>query len=125
MIPETPDEELGIERGEVADRPDAVFREGGARLRSNAPEPRDRQRVEERGLVARRDDDQAIGLAQVRRDLRDELRGRDADGRGQPDLRPDGGLDRGAISGGEPKSASDPATSRNASSIETCSTRGV
>jgi hypothetical protein len=30
-----------------------------------------------------------------------------------------------AIAGGGPKSASDPATSRNASSIETCSTRGV
>ena len=88
VLPEPPHQELGIERGEVADRPHAVLRERGARLRSNAPEARDRQRGEERGLVARRHDDQAIGLAKVRRDLRDELRARDADRRRSAPPRP-------------------------------------
>ena len=45
----------------------------------DAPQPRDRQRREERRLLARLHDDQTVGLAQVRRDLRNELGRRDAD----------------------------------------------
>src|SRR5664280_392917 len=95
VLPEPPHQELRVEHGEVADRQHPVLREGRARLRSHAPEASDRQRGEEGGLVARRHDDQTIGLAKVRRDLRDELRAPDADRHGQPHLGLDGRLDRG------------------------------
>ncbi len=65
-------------------------RAGRRRLLADAPQPRDRQRREERRLLARRHDDQAVGLAQVRGDLGDELRRRHADRHGQPDLVVDG-----------------------------------
>ena len=61
-----------------------------------SPTPHSRpigERRQERRLVAGRDDDQPVGLAQVRGDLRDELGGRDADRRGQPDVGADLVLD--------------------------------
>ena len=67
-------------------------------LLTDAPQPGDRQRRQERGLRARRHDDEAVGLAQVRRDLGDELGRRDADRRGQPDLGADAALIAAAIS---------------------------
>ena len=59
------------------------------RLLADAPQPPDRQRREERRLVAGRHDDQPVGLAQVRRDLGHELGRRHPDRGGQPDLGPD------------------------------------
>ena len=93
---------------------------------ADAPQPRDRQRREERRLLARRHDDQAVRLAQVRRDLGHELRRRDADRGGQPDLVADLVLDpardRRAVA---EQVRTTPVTSRNASSIEIGSTSGV
>jgi len=90
LLAEAADEEVVRERGEIADRPDAVLAKGGSRLRADAPQPGDRERGEELGLGPGLDDDQAVGLAEVRGDLRDELRRRDAYGDRQGDLRPDG-----------------------------------
>ena len=97
------------------------------RVFSPTPHSRaDGQRRQERRLLALRHDHQPVGLAQVRRDLGHEPGRRDADGRRQPELVPDGAPDRrGRSRSGGPWSASVPATSRNASSMEICSTSGV
>ena len=93
VLAEPPHDEVRRQRRQVADRPHAVVGERDRGLLADAPQPRDRQRREERRLLAERHDDQPVGLAQVRRDLGHELRRRDADRGGQPDLRPDVGLD--------------------------------
>ena len=54
--------------------------------RPDAPEPLDRQRVEEGELAVGRDDEQPVGLRHGARDLGEELRPRDADGDRQADL---------------------------------------
>ena len=56
------------------------------RHRPDAPEPLDRQRVEEVELAVRRHDEQAVGLRHAARDLGEELRPRDADRDRQADL---------------------------------------
>ena len=55
-------------------------------LLPDAPQPPDRERREERLLLARRHDDQPVRLPQVRRDLGHQLRPGHADRRGQADL---------------------------------------
>ena len=97
-LAEAPLEEVLRQRRQVADRPDAVLAQHRRRLRADAPQPRDRQRREELGLGARRDDDQPVRLAEVGGDLGDELRPRDADRDRQPDLVRDCVLDRPARS---------------------------
>ena len=92
----------------------------------DAPEPLDGERVEEPELVVGRDDEQAVGLGDAARHLREELRSRDADRDRQPDL----ARARAAAAGRRsrracPASRSSPRTSRNASSIESPSTSGV
>ena len=88
-----PHEHVDRQRRQVADRAHAVVGQGRPRLLADAPQAGDRQRREERRLLAGRDDDQPVGLAQVRGDLGDELRRRDPDAGGQPDLVADGRLD--------------------------------
>ncbi len=92
-------QDVDRERGEIADRGDAVLAQGGRRLRPDAPQARDRERREERRLVAGGDHDEPVRLAQVGRDLGHELRGRDPHGRRQLDLGPDRRLDRPADRG--------------------------
>ena len=94
MLPEPPDEGVGRQRGQIADRDDPEVAQRLGRLAADAPQPRDRERREERRLAARRHDDQAVGLAQLRRDLRHELRRPDPDRRREPDLGADRRLDR-------------------------------
>ena len=82
--------------------------------------------MEERELLTDRDDEQTIGFAHGARDLREELRARDANGDGDSDPLayriPESG---GEISDGVPAIRRRPPTSRNASSIERPSTSGV
>ena len=118
-------EEVVGQRRQVADRPDAVLLQRRRPIRADAPQPRDRERREERRLGARRDDDQAVGLAEVAGDLGDQLRRRDPDRDRQPDLAADRVLDLPADRSPSPKSRCEPVTSRNASSIEIGSTSGV
>ena len=102
-------------------------RRAWARPLADAPQPGDGQRREEGRLGARRDDHQAVGLAQVGGDLGDELgRGHaDRDRRGRAPSATSA-LDRAARSPRRPRTAPRmPVTSRNASSIEIGSTSGV
>ena len=55
------------------------------RHRPDAPEPLDRERVQERELLVRRDDEQPVRLRDRARDLGEELRPGDADRDRQPD----------------------------------------
>ena len=71
-------------RSPIVFTPYSAQHRGG--LLADTPQAPDRQRREERGLVPGRHDDEAVWLAQVRGDLRNELRRRDADRDGQPDL---------------------------------------
>ena len=78
---------------EVADRPDAVLAQGRGRFRANAPQPGDRQRFEEDGLLAGWDDHEAVRFPKIRGDLGDELRRGDTDRCRQSNLSPNRGLD--------------------------------
>ena len=62
-----------------------LHRELLGRHRADAPEPLDRQRVEEGELAVGRHDEEAIRLRDPARHLREELRPGDADGDGKPD----------------------------------------
>ena len=94
--------------------------------RADAPQPLDRQRVQEGELAVGRHHQQAVGLGHAAGHLGQELRPGDADGDRQPDLlahlaaQPHGDL----ASAGR-RSGAGRATSRNASSIERPSTSGV
>ena len=70
------------------------------------------------------DHQQAVGLGHRARDLREELRPRDADGDRETDLPRTSARSRVAISGGVPEIRSSPRTSRKASSIDSASTTG-
>ena len=112
--------------GDLADGPDPALAELPAGHRPDAPEPLDRERVEERQLAVGRHDEQSVRLGHAARHLGEELRPRDADRDRQPDLlahlapQPHGDLGRRAG-----RAARSPRTSRNASSIESPSTSGV
>ena len=84
----------GRQGREIPDRLDPEVAQHRRGLLAHAPQARDRQRCEERGLVARWHDDEPVRLAQVRADLRDELGGRHADRCGEPHLGVDRVLDR-------------------------------
>src|SRR5258708_3188540 len=78
-------EERRIGPREVADGAHPEVLEQLLGLRTHAPEPLQRERREERGLAAARHHDEAIGLAQIRGDLRAELVRGDADGQHEAD----------------------------------------
>ena len=80
------DEHRLLEPCDLGDRGDPVAAKLLARDRPDAPEPLDRERVEEIELAVRRHHEQAVGLADRARDLREELRARHADGDRQADL---------------------------------------
>ena len=71
---------------DVADGLEAHRRQRARALRPDAPQPRDRQRREERGAAVGRHLELAVRLGHVGRDLGDQLDVRDAGRRGQPDL---------------------------------------
>ena len=100
--------------------------QGRGRLLADAPQPADRPAARGTPPRPRRHDDEPVRLPEVRGDLGHELGRRDADRRGQPDLRPrlvlDPPGDRRAVA---EQCRCDPVTSRNASSIEIGSTSGV
>ena len=75
-----------VERRDLADRPQAAIVQLRRRDASDAPEPLDRQRVEERELRAGLDAQEPLRLRDRARHLREELRARDADGDREPDL---------------------------------------
>ena len=82
---------LVVDRGEVADRLDLGCGQPRGGARADTRQHPDRERREERRLAARPDDGQAAWLAAVGGDLRDQLRGRDAERARQPRPRPDDG----------------------------------
>ena len=73
------------ELGDLADRPDPSRPQLLGGHRADAPEPLDRQRVEEGQLAVGRHDEEAVRLRDPARHLRQELRPGDADGDGKPD----------------------------------------
>ena len=75
-----------VQRGDLRHPPDPVRVQLARRRRPDAPEPLDGQRVEELQLLAGRDLEQPVRLADRARDLGEELRRRDPDGDRQPDL---------------------------------------
>ena len=76
--PSAPTSDVLVERRDVADRPQAHAFELRQRRGPDTPEPRHRQRRQERLLGSRLDDEHAVGLGEVARELRQELRRRDA-----------------------------------------------
>ena len=110
--------------GDPSDRDEAALAQPPRRDRPDAPQPLDRQGMEERPLLAGRDDEEPVGLRDAARDLGEELRAGDTDGEGQADLGRTSCRRRAAISAGVPVIRSRPRTSRNASSIESPSTSG-
>jgi hypothetical protein len=86
--PEHRDERGLAEPRDVSDCLDSPGPELRRGRRADAPEPLDRKRMEKRKLTAGRDDQQTIGLGDTARDLREELRRRDADRDRQPDPLP-------------------------------------
>ena len=111
------------ERGGLPDRPHARGVQLARGRRPDAPQPLDRQRMQELELALGRHDEQAVGLGRAARDLREDLRPRDADAERQPGLlahlaaQPRGDLGR--------RAAPRRVTSRNASSIDRGSTTGA
>ena len=98
---------------DLADRVDPARVQLRRRLRPDAPQPLDRQRVEEVELAVGRDDEQPVGLGDAARDLGEELRARDADRDRQPDLaRARARAAATAISSGVPGDAPQPARRR-------------
>ena len=80
---------------DIPDRGQPEAREHLARRVADAPQARHRQRVEEREHAVGRHDAQAVGLVDVRSDLRGELDRRDTDGRDEGQLGAHALLDRG------------------------------
>ena len=74
------------QRGELPHRRDAEPGEPLARRGPDAPEPLDRERMEKLELGPGCDDEQAVGLGEIARELREQLGDRDADRRGEPRL---------------------------------------
>ncbi len=74
------------EPGHLADRDDAALVQLRGGHRPDAPQPLDRQRVQEGELAVGRHDEQAVGLGHAAGHLGQELRPRDADGDRQADL---------------------------------------
>ena len=72
-------EHVFVETGDLADRRDASVVQLVRRDRADTPEPLDRQPVEERQLTVGRHDEQAVGLGDPARHLRQELRPGHAD----------------------------------------------
>ena len=81
-----PDELLLVEPGDLAHGLDSALAELRGRHPPHAPEPLDRKRMQERQLAFGRHDEQTVGLGDAARDLREELRPRDAHGQREPDL---------------------------------------
>ena len=90
---------------------------------ADAPQPLDGQRVEELELRVGGHNEQPVGLRDPARHLGEELRPRDADRDRQADVLPDVAAQPRCDLGHVPARRSMPRTSRNASSIESPSTR--
>ena len=75
-----------VESCDLPDRPEAAVVQLRRGHFAHAPEPLDRERVEEPELVVGRDHEQAVGLGDRARDLSQELRSGDTDRDRQPDL---------------------------------------
>ena len=84
-VPEDRDQGDLRQRGELVHLHDADPVELCRGGRADAPEPLDRQRVQERELALGRDDEQSVGLGHGARDLGERIRPRDADGERQAD----------------------------------------
>jgi hypothetical protein len=87
-LAEQPDELVLVQPRDVTDRrqpPRAQLPRG--RL-ADAPEPLERERVQELALAAGRHDEQAVGLRRPARDLRDDLARRHPDRHREADPRP-------------------------------------
>ena len=111
---------------DLADGADPARVELARRHRPDAPQPLDRQRVQELELAVGRHDEQAVRLGHAARHLGQELGPRHADRDGQPDLaRAPAGAAAPRSRSGVPAIRRSPRTSRNASSIESPSTSGV
>jgi hypothetical protein len=95
------------------------------RDRPDAPQPLDRQWVQELQLLPGGDDQQPVRLRDRAGDLGEVLGRRHADGDRQPTSSRTRMRNRSAICSGEPAIRRMPRTSRNASSIEMPSTSGV
>ncbi len=76
---EQPDERRLGELRDVADASDAARAELRGRRGTDAPQPFDRKRMEERELAVRRNDEQAVGLRHAACHLGEELGARDPD----------------------------------------------
>ena len=126
MRPEDRHERRLLEPRDVGDSVDAAVVQLRGGLDADSPQPLDRQRVEEGELTIGLHDEQAVGLGDPARDLREELGARDADRDRQPDaledLLPQPDRDLASVC---PETRRRPPTSRNASSIEMPSTSGV
>ena len=111
---------------DLADGRDAAIVELCGGHRPDAPEPLDRERVEEGRLAVGRHDQQTVGLGDPARHLGEELGAGHADGDRQTrPARARRCRNRAAISAGVPETRLNPPTSRNASSIDSPSTSGV
>src|SRR5258706_820475 len=87
VLPESHVQRGDVGLREVADGAKTPALEQLARLRADGPPARELERREERGLATGSAAHQAVGLAQIRADLRAELVGRDANGDDQSELR--------------------------------------
>jgi hypothetical protein len=100
--PEHRDEHALGELGDLTHRPDPALVQLLRRDGADAPEPLDRQRMQEGQLAAARHHEQAIGLGHAAGHLGEELRPRHPDGDRQADAlehvapQPDGDLHRRA-----------------------------
>ena len=80
------DQQSFVHARDLADGRDADVAQLPRRDRPDAPQPLDLEWMQERELLVGRHEQQAVGLRDAARDLREELRACDADGDRQPDL---------------------------------------
>ncbi len=78
-VADDPGEHVDRGVGEVADRVVPAVAQHLLGLAADAPQRRDRERMQERDRLVARNHQQAVGLGKTRRELRDELRGRRPD----------------------------------------------
>ena len=97
------------ERRDLANGPDPEPVELPRRHPAHAPEPLDRERVQERELAARRHDEEAVGLGDPARHLGKELRPGDADRDREPDALAHLGAQTGGDLGRRAREPPDPA----------------
>ena len=127
MPPPTIDAERRLaELGDVGDGVDAVGVQLVGGLGADAPQPAHGQRMQERQLAVGRHQQQPVGLGLLAGHLGEELGAGDADGDRQADpARAPAPAAAPRSAPGVPDTRRSPLTSRNASSTDSGSTRGV